>query len=201
MQSKPEQLFSTNTPPLKFGRENKLKSAGFRIEKPSGCIWLRRGPYCSYFLYFVHILFIFLWHLCSYFFDIFVPISLTVLLNISLIFYKQLSPPRHHLHPDHDLGEPGKSWFRIYFSMQMIFSKLLICFPLIIQPRTFVHQTHLHIFQLLPQRIGEVTNFQHLMSWMIHNIVLSLWYAHLTKCFYRTQVYLGSDLWVRMTVC
>ena len=40
---------------------------------------------------------------------------------------------------------------------------------MIIQPGTLINQTHLHIFQLLPQCISEVTNFQHLqMSWVIH---------------------------------
>ena len=39
---------------------------------------------------------------------------------------------------------------------------------LIIQPGTFINKTYLHIFELLPQCISEVTNFQHLqMSWMI----------------------------------
>ena len=41
---------------------------------------------------------------------------------------------------------------------------------IMIHPGTFINQTHLHIFQLLPQCISEVTNFQHLqMCWMIQS--------------------------------
>ena len=73
---------------------------------------------------------------------------------------------------------------------------------LIIQPGTFINKTYLHIFELLPQCISEVTNFQHLqMSWVIHwkdwhlklmvfTILYILNYIHAGSCCVDNNIYI-----------